>query len=155
MINEAQEKIVDDRQVSTERRSSLKPHEYVLLRPVANQKVSKVHPKLLGPFEVQKEVTDRNCVTIKSLKDSKQQTIPLKRIVRFRHERYTMPELRQLAELDQEVYIVDQVLSHRVDADGMIWYMCKWVGYDEPSEEPESGVGHTPAVLAYKTLKDL
>ncbi|GKT31660.1 hypothetical protein ADUPG1_006044, partial [Aduncisulcus paluster] len=125
---------------------------YVLVRP--KKKPPKLHPRWAGPVEVVKLFKDRNSLEVKWLSGKEEnEVISLRRIVKFRSQDYSLEDLKKLAQLDDEAYVVEEIRGHRMGDDGLE-LLIKWLGYEEVFWEPKDGLKTVPLVMEYCQEKE-
>ncbi|GKT34344.1 hypothetical protein ADUPG1_007712, partial [Aduncisulcus paluster] len=152
-VVEAQKKVAEGRLERSEEGEWPALHSYVLVRP--KKKPPKLHPRWAGPVEVVKLFKDRNSLEVKWLSGKEEnEVISLRRIVKFRSQDYSLEDLKKLAQLDDEAYVVEEIRGHRMGDDGLE-LLIKWLGYEEVFWEPKDGLKTVPLVMEYCQEKEL
>ncbi|GKT31397.1 hypothetical protein ADUPG1_002015, partial [Aduncisulcus paluster] len=116
---------------------------YVLEKPAVKPS-HKLGPRLEGPYLVLEHKFDTDTIVIRDLKTKKDRRISADRVTPFDDTEFTEKEMIELAQLDTQEYLVEEILSHERTSTGRMKevdryeFEVKWVGYKETLCE-----GHT------------
>ncbi|KAG9392513.1 hypothetical protein J8273_5516 [Carpediemonas membranifera] len=130
--------------------TELKPGDYVLWKDEAPQKLD---ARNRGPWKVH-DVLDNNRIVMQSILDGSTRSTHIEKLMMFDTDAVTDTMMLQLASFDQKKWEVERVVS--VDwKEGTA--AIKWVGFENITEEPLSGVKHLEEMkrLARKARKNL
>jgi hypothetical protein len=112
---------------------SLDPGQLVWVR--VGPKVTKLAPRYLGPYKVQRRTRRGNYILTNSKDEPLKNSYPLDRL----KLQITPTDTTEPIAPDNELLDVEDILDHRIHK-GRVEYLVKWAGYpeDDASWEPES-----------------
>ncbi|GKT31048.1 hypothetical protein ADUPG1_001818, partial [Aduncisulcus paluster] len=130
------------------------PGSYVLMRPTVKP-AHKFSARLLGPWLVNKHDLETETVTLTSLTDGKIRKAATDTLVPFDDSNATVEDMKDMAAMDKEVYMLEEVRSHTRNERGRFKekdryaFEAKWLGYEETTMEPWTNLDGSGPFIEY------
>ncbi|GKT35218.1 hypothetical protein ADUPG1_002949 [Aduncisulcus paluster] len=130
------------------------PGSYVLVKP-RTKVAHKFSSRLLGPWLVTKHDLETETLTLPSLADGKTRKIASDAVVPFDDSNATLDDMKDMAVMDDEEYVIEEVIGHVRNARGRFKekdryaFKVKWLGYEETTMEPWGNLAGSGPFIEY------
>ncbi len=106
-----------------------------------------------GPFKII-SIEPQNTLIVTDLFDGDSFACHRDQVIPFDTDA-PLARLRELAASDDRAYVVDDIVGHRRDPDGLLELEVRWEGYEDTTFEPASALRHVTVARQYLSRRKL